>query len=152
MSETVSIRPAGPGDAAVLARLHAGSFADAWSEVSIARLAGGPGAYALIASHAGEDGGFALLHCVPPEAELLSIGVQTNLRRSGIARALLQHAARDLSARGVTTMFLDVAADNSPAMALYRSLGFSDISRRARYYRGEVDAIMMQAEIGGIAG
>jgi ribosomal-protein-alanine N-acetyltransferase len=135
-----------------LARLHAESFEDAWSAASIERLMGGPGGYALIASHAGEDAGFALLHCVPPEAELLSIGVKTNLRRSGIARALLRHAAHGLAARGVATMFLDVAADNQPAIALYRSLGFGDISRRARYYRGAIDAIMMQATLAGIAG
>ena len=48
-------------------------------------------------------------------------------------------------------MFLDVAADNTPALALYRSLGFQDISRRARYYGGRTDAIVMQAPLGRIA-
>jgi len=52
---------------------------------------------------------------------------------------------------GGTLMFLDVAADNTPALALYRSLGFQDISRRARYYGGRTDAIVMQAPLGRIA-
>jgi ribosomal-protein-alanine N-acetyltransferase len=146
------LRPAGADDAEILARLHAASFAKSWSATSIARLVGGPGGYALIASRNGDDVGFALFHCVPPEAELLSIGVPTHLRRNGVARALLRRAARDLSERAVETMFLDVAADNDAALSLYRSLGFGDISRRPRYYDGTTDAIMMQASLAGIQG
>lgn len=148
----LAFRSAGLDDGAELAKLHAASFADAWSAESITRLLGGPGAYAVVASADEAAVGFALLHCVPPESELLSIGVLPHLRRSGIARALLREAARNLSPQGVTTMFLDVAADNTPAIALYRSLGFGDISRRARYYHGTTDAIMMQAPLAGIDG
>lgn len=147
-----AIRSAGPEDAATLAALHASSFADAWSAASIEKLTSGPGAYTLIASDGGTDVGFVLLHVVPPEAEVLSIGVRPELRRAGLGRALLKRAARDLAAREVTTMFLDVAADNDPAIALYRSLGFGDISRRARYYHGRIDAIMMQAALAAIDG
>lgn len=148
----LTIRTAGPEDAVALAGMHASAFADAWSAASIEKLAGGPGGYSLIASDSGSDVGFALLHVVPPEAEVLSIGVRPEARRAGIGRALLKKAARDLAERGVVTMFLDVAADNDPAIALYRSLGFGDISRRARYYHGRIDAIMMQAALAAIDG
>lgn len=146
------IRRAGQDAAEALAALHGGSFPDGWSAASIARLIGGPGGFALIASEAGRDTGFAILQHVPPEAELLSIGVDPNARRSGLGRALLAQAAKDLIAAGGSVMFLDVAADNTPALALYRSLGFQDISRRARYYGGTTDAIVMQAPLAAIAG
>lgn len=146
------LRRAGPEAAEAIAALHAQSFPDPWSAPSVARLLGGPGGFALIATQDGRDAGFALLQCVPPEAELLSIGVAPGLRRSGLGRALLVQAARDLMACGGAVMFLDVAADNEPALALYRTLGFQDMSRRARYYGGKTDAIVMQAGLAGIAG
>ncbi len=146
------IRRAGPEAAESIAALHGLSFPDPWSAPSIARLIGGPGGFALIAACDGGDAGFALLQCVPPEAELLSIGVDPRHRRCGLGRAILGHAARALMANGGEVMFLDVAADNEPALALYRALGFQDMSRRARYYGGKTDAIVMQAGLAGIAG
>ncbi len=147
---SLAIRRVGPEESEALSRLHHASFADGWDAPSMARLVGGPGGFALIAADHGTDTGFALLQNVPPEAELLSIGVLPRLRRSGIGRALLCRAAEDLIRAGSETMFLDVAADNEPALALYRRLGFGDMSRRARYYRGTIDAIVMQAPLARI--
>lgn len=148
----LTIRRAGTADAHVIAALHARAFADAWSAPSIARLISGPGGFALIASQNGEDIGFALLQCVPPEAELLSIGVEPSRRMSGIGRYILARAAAELMQTGANTMFLDVAADNKPAIALYRALGFGDISTRPRYYPGNIDAIVMKAGLSGMVG
>jgi ribosomal-protein-alanine N-acetyltransferase len=54
--------------------------------------------------------------------------------------------------QGVTRVFLDVAADNVAALALYESLGFAEVGRRKSYYaRGldpRMDAIMMARDIG----
>jgi ribosomal-protein-alanine N-acetyltransferase len=147
-----AIRRAGAGDASALAALHGASFADGWDAPSIARLVGGPGGFALIASNAaGADCGFAILQCVPPEAELLSVGVPPACRRAGIARALIRRAAADLAASGGEIMFLDVASDNAAARALYGALGFRDISKRARYYKNGADAIVMRATLADIA-
>lgn len=146
------IRRVGAETAEGLAALHALSFPDRWSAASVARLVSGPGGFALIAALDGRDAGFALLQCVPPESELLSIGVDPARRRAGLGRALLRQAARDLARVGADLMFLDVAADNDAALALYRALGFQDISRRLRYYDGKTDAIVMQAPLAAIAG
>lgn len=149
---SLTIRRAGPDAAEAIAALHARAFPDGWSAPSIARLISGPGGFALIASLDGREAGFAILQCVPPEAELLSIGVDPASRRAGLGRAILTHAARDLMTAGATMMFLDVAADNDAALALYRALGFQDMSRRKRYYGGHTDAIVMQAGLASIAG
>lgn len=149
---SLAIRRVGAEAAETIARLHALSFPDAWEAASVARLIGGPGGFALVAATDGIEAGFALLQCVPPEAELLSIGVDPTRRRTGLGRALLAEAARQLKASGAEMMFLDVAADNAPALALYRALGFQDMSRRARYYGGTTDAIVMQARLAGIMG
>lgn len=143
----LAIARAGTAEASRLAALHRACFAEGWDTPSIARLISGPGGFALIASDRTRDVGFALLQCVPPESELLSIGVVPGLRRAGIGQALLARAAGDLLAVGAETMFLDVAADNQPAIALYRARGFGDMSRRARYYSNGVDAIVMRAAL-----
>lgn len=149
---STGIRRADARDAAAISALHKVSFADGWDAESVARLLSGPGGFAMIASVGGQDAGFVLLQHVPPEAELLSVGVLPILRRCGIGRALLRQAARELIHAGGEVMFLDVAADNMPALGLYRALGFGDISRRTRYYRGTTDAIVMQAALSRLMG
>ena len=148
----LTIRRAGTADAHVIAILHARAFADGWSAPSVARLISGPGGFALIAARDAEDVGFALLQCVPPEAELLSIGVVPERRQTGLGRHILARAASELMTTGAETMFLDVASDNNPAIALYRGLGFEDISTRPRYYPGNIDAIVMKAGLSGMVG
>lgn len=146
----IALRQAESADAPAIAEIHALSFDEPWSADSVAALMAGPSGYGVIAACGGVDIGFALLQCVPPDSELLSVGVRPNMRRIGIAQAVLRRAATDLAQRGAATMFLDVATDNPGAIALYRKLGFRDISVRPRYYRGKVDAIVMQAGLSSV--
>lgn len=148
--KSLPVREAGPADAALIAGLHARAFADPWDAASIAKLMSGPGALALVAGT--PPLGFALFHSVPPEAELLSVGVVPEARGRGIAGRLLAEAARRLIARGVETIFLDVAEGNAPARALYARLGFVERSRRPRYYRNGDDALMLTAASARVAG
>lgn len=87
--------------------------------------------------------GFLLAHHVAPEAEILVLAVDPIARRQGIATALVRALFEQ-----VETVFLDVAADNAPALALYAGLGFVETGRRTRYYtradRDRVDAVLMK--------
>jgi ribosomal-protein-alanine N-acetyltransferase len=54
-------------------------------------------------------------------------------------------AAVDLARmNGADRMLLELAATNGPAVQLYRSAGFVEISRRRGYYRPGVDALVME--------
>ena len=90
---------------------------------------------------------FALLRVVADEAELLTIATRPEHQRQGLARALLASAHKDIADKGATYCFLEVAADNAAAIALYESLGYGVTGRRPRYYRRadgtETDAITM---------
>jgi [ribosomal protein S18]-alanine N-acetyltransferase len=142
-----AIRRAGLADAALLAAVHEAAFDDAWDAASFARLLQGPGALALVAETGGGPAGLVLFHSVPPEAELLSIGVAPDHRRQGWALRLLARAVPVLAAQGVETLFLDVAASNAPAQALYARLGFARTGRRLRYYRNGDDALLLTAPL-----
>ena len=128
-----------------LSELHRAAFAGVgrgWSADEIARLAAQG---ALIADDAG--GGFALIAVAADEAELLTIAVAPSARRAGVGAALLSKAIAEAAKAEAGRMFLEVAADNAPALALYRRAGFRDVGRRPRYYaRGaeRIDAVMME--------
>ena len=68
------------------------------------------------------------------QAELLTLATHPDARGQGLARALLTEALPQLDA---AVLFLEVAEDNTPALALYRSLGFTPFGRRPNYYRRE---------------
>ena len=65
------------------------------------------------------------------------IGVDPRMQGSGLGRALAIAGLDAVHERGVETASLFCAADNTPALALYRSLGF-DVHRVDRAYDGEV--------------
>jgi ribosomal-protein-alanine N-acetyltransferase len=81
------------------------------------------------------------------EAEVLTLAVRPEQRRRGAARALLA-AALALAAPTAAAMFLEVAADNAGAVALYEAAGFEQVGRRAGYYgrtgAPSIDAIVMR--------
>ena len=78
---------------------------------------------------------------MPDEAELLNLAVDPAQRRKGVGRALLQ--ALEKAAAG--TIFLEVAADNDGALALYRAAGWEDVAvRRGYYHHGQTDAVVMK--------
>ncbi len=90
--------------------------------------------------------GFIVWRTTLDEAELITIGVAPDARRSGIAAAMLGIMETELKKNGVKNIFLEVAKDNLPARKLYESNGYNQIGVRPKYYDG-VDAIMMKKEL-----
>jgi len=129
----------GTADLDRLAALHAASFAEAWSRDFLARLLAGPGVTAWAAG----DDAFLILRVVADEAEILSLGTRPVARRQGLAGQLLDNAITAARSCGAGRLFLEVAADNPPALALYRRAGFAEFGRRPRYYGGKTDALML---------
>ena len=76
----------------------------------------------------------------PAEREILNLAVAPPFRRSGIASALLTEELRIQA-----DFFLEVRESNLAAQALYRRFGFTEVGRRAGYYRLPVEtAIVMK--------
>lgn len=126
---------------AELARLHAAAFAPerGWTETEFATLLDQPHTALFI-----EENGFALVRTLAGESELLTLAVAPAHQGRGIGHALL---TRWLANADADTAFLDVAADNAAAMALYRRSGFDVTGTRRAYYSrpdgSAVDAVLM---------
>jgi ribosomal-protein-alanine N-acetyltransferase len=144
VSTALDLRLAAPGDAAVLAAIHAACFARGWDQDSMAQFISGPGCLVLVASRAqsGPVEGLLIAHKVEDEAEILTLAVHPACRRAGLARALVEMAMTRLSAAGAQKLFLEVDEANAPARALYRCFGAEQVGRRRRYYEHGTDAVI----------
>ena len=105
-----------------------------------------PARIALVAETPGTGlSGFLVSVLIPPQAELESIGVIQSARRQGIARLLIVTLFDLLKPLGGTEVMLEVRESNTPAGALYASLGFIESGRRGRYYSDpQEDAILLR--------
>ena len=149
---------AGEEAARLLAALHEGCFAPprAWDDRAMARLLAMPGVCALIATQTPADGeeapaGFIMTRLAADEGEILTLCVLPAMRRKGIGARLLSAALAGLGMEGARRVFLEVAADNGPALALYEAAGFARTGLRPGYYaspRGRKDAILMAFTFG----
>lgn len=139
-------------DADALAAIHASSFPAAWRPDDFARFLQGSVTFGRAAeTDDGQLAGFVLCRIIAGEAEILTIAVAPAHRRQGVAVLLLAEVMAIASVRA-EAMFLEVAADNPGAIALYDGLGFEAVGRRAGYYGrpagGSVDAIVMRRSLG----
>jgi ribosomal-protein-alanine N-acetyltransferase len=125
-------------DAAALAALHAASFSDSWTAQAIRELFAGPGVFAF---HLPD--GFILARTAGDEAEILTLAVTPKARRQGAGRSLIRAAARHARKLGASSLFLEVAANNIAAQALYQDQGFVAVGRRKAYY-GTQDADVLK--------
>ena len=134
-----------------LAALHARCFDAApppWSARDFENLLADPLTLLVI-----DDGGFALGRVIAPEADLLTLAVDPARRRQGLGRALVARLETAAAARGAATMFLEVAATNAPARALYAALGYAQAGLRRGYYGPGIDALVLRRALdGGEAG
>lgn len=136
-------------DAARLSTLHGRAFSahEAWGETAFADLLVLASTLALMIEGQGGLAGLLLIQKTPDDAEILTLAVDPAARCQGHARTMIAAGAQILGQSGRDRFILDVAADNRGAIALYRTLGFTEDTRRRNYYSRpdakRVDAILM---------
>ncbi|HET6619814.1 MAG TPA: GNAT family N-acetyltransferase [Dongiaceae bacterium] len=153
--DAVAIRTATAFDLALLAELHAAIFRapwdQPWSAQSFAEVLAMPGACAWLSIENGAPVGFVLARFIRDEGEILLTGTLPPARRRGHAARMMRAVLDSARAAGVTALFLEHAASNHAAGALYRRFGFSPIGRRRAYYarRGGAgeDAVALRCDL-----
>ncbi|MBZ4022576.1 ribosomal-protein-alanine N-acetyltransferase [Rhodobacter sp. TJ_12] len=118
-------------DPSALERLHAACFTTPrpWSAAEFADLIRSRHCFLLCAAQ-----GFLLGRVIADEAELLTLAVDPQSRRQGIGAKLVSDFLTTARARGATTAFLEVAANNNAAQVLYARTGWTKAGRRKGYY------------------
>jgi [ribosomal protein S18]-alanine N-acetyltransferase len=141
----LTVSRAGAAHPFVLAAIHAAAFPDgeAWSVMMFAAQLGQPGVLALV----DDAGGLIVMRVAADEAEILTLAVAPDVRRRGIARALVDAGCTAARAAGAVKVFLEVAARNAGARALYETAGFQHIGVRQRYYADGGDAQTMGRDL-----
>lgn len=79
------------------------------------------------------------------QADVQTIAVSSEFRGRGLGRKLMNQLLSQATNLGATEVFLEVRADNPPAINLYQDLGFEQIDVRKNYYFPDgVDALIMR--------
>ena len=91
--------------------------------------------------------GFAIMEFGEVQAHLSLLAVKPSHHRCGIGRALMHWLEESALTAGVTTVTLELRANNYGARAFYRLLGFEEGSYIPGYYRGVETALRMSRDI-----
>ena len=132
-----ALRPLRAEAAAECARIHATGFAYAWGESDLENLIADPSALGTAALDPanGRLRGFVLSRLAADEAEILTVAVDTALRKAGIGRDLLRAHLAEVARAGAARIFLEVDEHNAAALALYARFGFARVGERRGYYK-----------------
>lgn len=165
--------------AALHARAFAGRVPPPWSAAAIAAALADPSAFLLAAEAGasrppsrrflepmanpaasvagasdkdeGQAAGFLIGRAAAGEAELLTLAVEPALQGRGIGGRLVAEFLAGAAARGAGRAFLEVAAGNAAARAVYARAGFVEVGRRRGYYGlsggGRQDALVMARDL-----
>lgn len=91
--------------------------------------------------------GFAGIKIILDEADLMDIVTRKNMRNLGVASSMLEYLISYCKTGKVKTLNLEVNAQNTIAINLYKKYNFKEIGLRKKYYNNTYDAILMALSI-----
>jgi ribosomal-protein-alanine N-acetyltransferase len=146
----LSFRRAGKEDVERVLEIEKEGFLHPWSRELVERELDHTWSRLLLA----EDGpggavvGYIVFWIVHDEVHVLNVATAVASRRRGVGRALMIAAEEEGHRRGARLSTLEVRRSNTPAIALYLTLGYRQIGVRPNYYAEErEDAIVMVKEL-----
>jgi ribosomal-protein-alanine N-acetyltransferase len=87
---------------------------------------------------------FGIMHYAERSAHLALLAVDPAQRRRGIAARLVAWLEKCADTAGIERIRVEARSDNPEALAFYQKLGYVQIDRLARYYRGVLDAVRLE--------
>jgi ribosomal-protein-alanine N-acetyltransferase len=146
----VTLREYAPQDFEAIWKLDQACFAEniAYSRDEMRLYLALRSSFCVIAELGGALAGFTIMDHRPPRpAYMVTIDVDPEMRRHGVATALLREVEKRVLRAGGTAIRLEVAANNPSAIDFYKRHGFREIGRKAGYYNGQLDALSMKKEL-----
>ena len=117
-----------------LAELEKLCFSEPWSEKSLTEEIDNPAACFLVAMQQDEVLGYGGMHTVLGESYVDNIAVFPEFRGHGVGRTLMAALIEKARENGGVFITLEVRTSNLPAIAMYRSLGFTEAGVRRNFY------------------
>ena len=142
------IRLASSSDLAVICAIEDDSFSTPYPPSLLERLLKDcPEGFFVATTRAGKLVGYCVCSSDRNFAHLISIAVQTDYRKRGVATSLLQRTIEVLIEQKIPELWLEVNLKNVDAIRLYSKLGFEKMGVERRYYSDGSDAIRMRLMI-----
>ncbi|PBB33371.1 N-acetyltransferase [Mesorhizobium sp. M1A.F.Ca.IN.020.06.1.1] len=150
-----ALEPLTVADSAAVAVLHREDFVRPWTDGEFAALLEQDTVFGYAARETGQGAkppvGFVLARLAAGEGEILTVAVARAHRCQGLGWQLIDAVLRELHAQRAEALFLEVDETNTPAIALYRRLGFRQVGQRPNYYRstehGPTGALVMRRDL-----
>ncbi len=150
----ITIRPALRSDAEEIVEIEASAFIeeDRFSVRQVKRMIDNPRAIVIVAQEL-RDGkprilGWAVAlirnHRRWQSGRIYGVAVAHPAKGRGIGRTLVQTLIERLADASINRVYLEVRADNQPAMTLYETLGFEPIAILGDYYGDSIHGIRMR--------
>ena len=133
-------------DLDAVASLEAASFINPWTREMLAReLSQNELARVYVVRMPGERvAAFCACWIIVDELHINTIAVREDLRRRGLATALMHHVLDDAQHQGASRATLEVRRSNEAAQRLYEALGFRLAGVRPGYYtQPDEDALIL---------
>ncbi len=137
------IRVAVQSDAEQLAKMDQEALSGSWTAEAFRDELAKTWAMVWVYLERDQVVGFVHLWLVADEVQIINVATRVEHRRRGVARSLLTEVIAGCKQRDFVSANLEVRVGNTPAIALYRSLGFIDDAVRSRYYTDGEDAVLM---------
>ena len=104
-------------------------------------------AYTIKYHNADEISGYIIAKYQGCDCYINDFGVAAEDRKKGIGKTLLNFLFSEAKKRRCPRVYLHVRAANSPAVKLYKSLGFKMSSIKPKFYKGKEDAFYLVKEL-----
>jgi ribosomal-protein-alanine N-acetyltransferase len=123
------------------------AFSFQWTEESIREFLIHNSRAHLCVDRDSEPKAFILWLDLGDEVEVLALATDPKVHRSGVMTQLWKRWVMELKSRMVSSIFLEVHAENIGALRFYERQGLVVVGQRKSYYRDGSDALLLKGTI-----
>jgi ribosomal-protein-alanine N-acetyltransferase len=128
------------------------SFSNPWSDATFRGEVQNKGiSFPVVIVHEPDQrmAGYIIYWQIRDEVQITNIALHPDFRGRGIGETVLTVILKEVRGKGATFVTLEVRSSNTPAISLYRKLGFKVLGTRKGYYGNPVeDAYVMGLALG----
>ncbi len=145
---TVEIGYMTEADVTAIEALERACFSEPWSEKSLRESLANPRYRILTAKADGRLIGYVSTFLVADEMNIANVAVDSEFRRQGVGKRLMDSAVILAKQNRMTTIYLEVRKSNEAAQELYRKVGFERGGVRKNFYdHPKEDGLIMRMDL-----